>query len=192
MQLSAVCPSCSRSRTVDVPHSIDASTEMKARLLDGSLFVSECPYCGKKSVLSWPLLYHDTAAKLMFVLTDASLDAQGLPEGYVGRIVSSAGELIEKVKIFDAGLDDVVMELVKYVTRQEMESTDAELRFLKLDGADSEIIFSYPKDGRMEMLSVGFNVYQDCLGIVSRNPAMHKAAEGLSRVNSSWISAFLA
>lgn len=43
-----------------------------------------------------------------------------LLRGYALRRVKEAGELIEKVNIFDAGLDDIAMEMCKYITKMEI------------------------------------------------------------------------
>ena len=40
------------------------------------------------------------------------------------------------------------------------------------------------------MVAIGFNVYEDCRGIVSRNPEVSKAAAGFTRVDAVWLSRF--
>ena len=49
----------------------------------------------------------------------------------------------------------------------EMGKDALELRFLRLSGSDNEIIFTYPQDGEMKMIAVGFNVYEDCCRILT-------------------------
>ena len=183
--------------------------ELKAQVLDGSLFVWECPYCGTRNLLRCQTLYHDPDEKLMVWLTLGSENLEervrsaygGLEElkGYTARFVDDAGSLIEKVKIFDAGLDDVVMEMAKYVTRMEIcgnlkdradEISNAPFKFLRLDGADGEITFAYPLDGQMHMAAVGFNVYEDCRGILKRNPAMAEAAAGFAKVDAAFVGRY--
>lgn len=191
-QIHACCCKCGGRHDVDVYSSIDISTDpdLKGRVLNGELFVWNCPVCGAANLARYPLLYHDPAQNLMLVLTEAMVNADGLPESYCGRIVRSPGELIEKIKIFDAGLDDVVIELCKWVTCKEI-GRHVELKFFRMEGADSEMIFTYPEDGQMQMISVGSNVYEDCRAIVGRNPSLEKAASGLSVVNSEWLSQFV-
>jgi len=125
----------------------------------------------------------------MLVLTDAPVNADGVPDGYTGRLVRTVGDLIEKVKIFDCGLDDIIIEMCKFITRQEL-GKDVALKFLKSDGADGEMTFTYPENGQMELLAVGFNVYEDCAGILSRNPQIRDAAAGLAEINQAWLSRF--
>ena len=102
----------------------------------------------------------------------------------------SVGELVEKVKIFDAGLDDIVVELCKYVTLREL-GRQVPLKFFRLDGADGEMTFTYPLDGEMQMLAVGLNVYEDCSGILQRNPVLREKAAGLVAVDATWLAQFM-
>jgi hypothetical protein len=129
----------------------------------------------------------------------AAYGGLGELKGYTARFVDDAGSLIEKVKIFDGGMDDVVMEMAKYVTRMEIcgslgeradEISGAPFRFLRMDGADGEITFAYPLDGQMQMAAVGFNVYEDCRGILKRNPAMAEAASGFAKVDAAFVGRY--
>ncbi|NLZ18657.1 MAG: hypothetical protein GXY24_00065 [Bacteroidales bacterium] len=174
-----------------MPQSVNAavSPELKERVRNGSLFTWNCPHCGTSNLLKLPFLYHDPTEKLMLVLTDAPVNADALPDGYTGRFVRSVGDLIEKLKIFDCGLDDLVIEMCKFVTAQEL-GKDVSLKFLKSDGADGEMTFTYPEKGQMELLAVGFNVYEDCAGILARNPQVRDAAKGLAEIDQAWLSRF--
>ena len=199
------CSHCGARNSVTTYDSINAveSPDLKARVLDGSLFVWECPHCGARGLVRSQTLYHDPSERLMVWLTGGTEELEskarkaygGLEEmkGYTARFVDDPGSLIEKVKIFDAGLDDVVMEMAKYVSRIEVAESrkDAAFRFLKLDGADNEMTFAYPLDGQMQMVAVGFNVYEDCRGILKRNPEMAAAATGFARVDAAFVERFL-
>ena len=196
------CPNCGKAFEVEAVAAINTEREpeLKERLLSGELFIRECPHCGARTLAKFPLLYHDPAERLMIWLSDGSADTEARMqaavtgndfEGYTGRIVDTPGALIEKVKIFDAGLDDIPLEMAKFVTRQEL-GKDADLIFFGLDGADNEITLTYPEAGQMQMVRIGFNVYEDCAGILLRNPDIKKAATGLSRVGRSFVENFLA
>ena len=157
--------------------------------MSGELFVSECPHCGHIQLLKYNMLYHDPQERLIVCLSDVHFFSDGM-EGYTCRMVSDIGELIEKVKIFDAGLDDVAVELCKFVTAKEL-GKDVDLKFLKMDGGDNEMTFTYPSNGQMEMIQTGFNVYEDCQGIISRNPVLLEDSKGLSRIDRAWISRYI-
>ena len=193
MEIQATCSRCGASHQIDAVQSVNAKTqaELASKVRGGELFTWTCPHCGTVNLVKFPFLYHDPEEKLMLVLTDSAVNADGLPDGYTGRLVGSVGDLLEKIKIFDTGLDDIVIEMCKFVTVREM-GKDLQLRFLKLDGADSEMTFTYPDNGQMQMLAVGFNVYEDCAGIVRRNPAIRQAAGGLVKVDSGWLAHFFA
>lgn len=191
-QAHPICSKCGRQHELDVLSAVNVARtpSLKAKVVSGELFKWVCPDCGTVNLIKYPFLYHDPAGSLIIVLTDAQVSADSLPEGYTGRLVRSVGELVEKVKIFDAGLDDIVIELCKFVTLREI-GTSAPLKFFSLDGADSEITFTYPKDGSMEMIAVGLNVYEDCRGILMRNPVLKEKAAGLVAVDSAWLEQFM-
>lgn len=204
MDITVNCSKCGRSHEAQVYPGINVAEtpELKDRVKDGSLFLTECPYCGQRDLVSTSLLYHDPAERLMILLTNepSSVDPRLLETfrtsevlaEYSARIVTSVGDLIEKVNIFDAGLDDVVLEMCKYVTLMEMQGKDVPrgLKFVSMSGADNELTLTYPHGSQMEMLAVGFNVYEDCAGIVSRNPVIKEHSKGLVSIDQAWISRF--
>ena len=124
--------------------------------------------------------------------------------GYTLRRVNDMGSLMEKVLVTDAGLDDIVLEMCKYVTKLEMlqKSVSAEQKdefmaatfhFYKSEGEDDARIltFMYGLDGQMLGVNIGWNVYQDCAGILERNPQM-RPAEGFEKIDADWLSSKLA
>ncbi len=206
------CSACGERHEVEVWSRINVreNPELKEKVKDGSLFVWECPHCGKSNLARYQTLYHDPDNRLMvWMLPEGSLPESQIKalesqlaamsdslEGYSLRRVEDMGSLIEKVNIFDAGLDDRVLEMCKHVTKMEMSGKEgsenirnAALKFYKLDGPDNDMIFTYPQDGQMQGISVGFNVYDDCAGILRRNPSM-SAGTGFARIDSDWIARF--
>lgn len=191
MKVTIQCTKCGQPFAAEVPQSVNAASqpELKEAVRSGALFTRACPVCGTVNLLKFPFLYYDTDAHLMIVLSGTPLSADGLPEGYIGRLVGSVGELIEKVKIFDAGLDDIVIEMCKFVTARELNK-DVPLKFAGMDGADNEMTFTYPEQGEMQMVAVGFNVYEDCAGILQRNPPIRESATGLAVIDQAWLARF--
>ena len=189
--IQARCSKCGAEHIAEIPQSVNAATDpdLKEKVRSGELFTWTCPHCGTANLLSVPFLYHDPSAHLMLVLTTASLGAEGLPDGYTGRQVRSVGDLMEKIKIFDAGLDDLIIEMCKFVTCQELKK-DVALRFAGMDGADAEMTFTYPENGQMELVAVGFNVYEDCAGILQRNPQIRASVQGLALIDQAWLSRY--
>lgn len=210
------CSRCGHAHEVEVYGGINTAEdpELKAAVRDGSLFLWECPHCGTRNLAVEPLLYHDPEQKLMLWLlpegvmgpeqeaaVSAALERQiadpesGCVEGYTLRRVTDVGSLIEKIHIFEAGLDDVVMEMAKWITRSEMAQKDSQraeaiqaaaMRFFRMDGADNAIQLTLPLDGAMQVMEIGFHVYEDCRGILQRNPGLRPGA-GFARIDAAWI-----
>ena len=185
------CPTCGTAFDVQRHDLVNVKEdpELKASVISGEIFLQECPRCGRRHLVSGPLVYLDPDEMVLLMLSDKPLSMADTG-GYTARLVSRAGDLIEKVKIFDAGLDDKAIEMCKYVTKQE-SGKEMDLKFLRLDGADNELIFTYPEKGEMQMLAVGFNVYEDCRGIIGRNPQVEARAKGLAVIDEAWVASLL-
>ncbi|CAN5420884.1 hypothetical protein BH11MYX1_BH11MYX1_00170 [soil metagenome] len=115
------CPACSAEHEAVVVQSINAHTDtaVKASLLAGELNVLAC-HCGKRTPLAATILYSDPDHEFYCqVVPDpaglskaaASFRASGA-QG-TQRIVRTQNELIEKIKILEAGLADWTIELIK-------------------------------------------------------------------------------
>lgn len=187
-----VCSKCGASFEAAIPSSVNATEhpELKEKVISGEIFKASCPQCGQTHLLKGDFLYYEPSEHLLVVLSSGSLVSEGLP-GFTCRRVEDVGSLIEKVKIFNDGYSDLVMELCKYVTRQDM-GKDIKMKYLRTEGSDGDIIFTYPEDGEMQMISVGAGVYSSCAGIVSRNQALQDAASGLVKLDADWLSQFIA
>ena len=136
-ETSAPCSKCGQQHKVVIYRSINISEnpEFKERTKDGSIFLWECPHCGQVNLARYETLYHDPAGKLMvWLLPEGDLPESQMQSitmhtkamgGYVLRRVNDTGSLMEKVLIHDAGLDDAVIEMCKYVTKLEMAAKNA-------------------------------------------------------------------
>ena len=199
----ANCSRCGGTHSVETYPSINTALDptLKARVRDGSLFVWECPYCGTRNLLKYETLYHDPAERLMVWLLPgdalppaAVADAVKELDGYTLRLVREVGDLVEKVNIHAAGLDDVLVEMCKYVTRMELSEkqgsvVEAPLKFYKLDGPDNDLLFSFPQDGEMKVVNVGFHVYEDARGILGRHPSV-RPEPGFAQVDAAWLEQY--
>lgn len=198
----ARCRRCGTEKEVPSLNIIntESNPELKEKLLSGRLFLWSCPHCGADNLVKYPLLYHDPAQKLLLWLTDGipeveekmakTIAAEEGLQDYTARIVDTPGEMMEKIKIADAGLDDVAMEICKYVTRQELgKDSTIDLKFFRMDGADRRILLTYPENGEMQVIGTGFSTYEDAAGIVRRNSEL--SVRGLVRVNAAWLSRYI-
>lgn len=118
------CPGCKATSVARIHRSVDVTTDpaLKEQLLTGRLFTFVCPSCGRSSRVVHPeLVYHDMQRGYLLQM-DAlgKFDAaslRGLESSLpaVTRVVRDSNALLEKVKVFDAGLDDRVIEVLKLV-----------------------------------------------------------------------------
>lgn len=214
---NGVCSKCGQTTEITVYKSINTADnpELKEKVKNGSLFLWECPHCGTVNLARYETLYHDPQKKLMlWLVPDGKISETQMQAitnhtkamgGYTLRLVRDMGELMEKVLIFDAGLDDAAIELCKWVTKREMTSnagketkleekqnndeiSAATFHFYKVEGEGDgrAIIMSYASKGQMVGMKIGWNVYEDCEGIIRRNPSV-RPAEGFVRVDSHWL-----
>ncbi|MBR4949998.1 MAG: CpXC domain-containing protein [Clostridia bacterium] len=136
IEITISCPKCNFSQTKNIYKSINASTdgEIKDLILNRELFTFTCDNCDHKALIDYDFLYHDPENKVMiYFLKDYDEKEDNLyrnipkpSEDYKMRIVKSASDLIEKIKIFDMGFDDRVIELCKLFYLGNMRETNPE------------------------------------------------------------------
>ena len=78
--------------------------------------------------------------KQMHTYCQCQLLADFRTEKYLNRIVTSANQLIEKIKIFDAGKDDRIIELVKLLAADSILKNNPAIDF-------DELRFAVDDDG---------------------------------------------
>ena len=139
------CPKCGAMNDMTAWQSVTVSDseDLKQELLAGRLNILTCCECSARALLPMPLLYHDEAKKLMFSFYPAenedaaaaqftsireSSKSSGELEGFEDynlRFISSYNALLEKILIFDAGLNDKTVEVIKLmVLMQEPDKMD--------------------------------------------------------------------
>ena len=119
------CPKCGKKHSFQVWDSINTLEfpEMKEKVRNDEAFRYRCPDCGATALLNYNFLYHQQEDKLL-IFVDADGSSYGDMEkilkqrgnafdGYRKRIVLSYNDFKEKLLIFDAGLDDRIVEIIK-------------------------------------------------------------------------------
>lgn len=126
--IDLVCPNCQKHFKGDIYSLMNVQLDqgIKEKVLSGTLFDFTCSHCHETFHVEYPCLYHDMDSKLMiqFVLENEDKPFQDIPSEYTYRIVDSYKSLIEKVLIFDSGLDDRYMELYKLVVLSQYEDSN--------------------------------------------------------------------
>jgi hypothetical protein len=144
------CPRCDAESPFTLWRSLNVTLnpEEKQSLIAGELLRFTCPECGATTQVVYPMLYHDMKQKLMIWMTpdDGSgaaaapderqeLPNEGVLAGYRARSVRSVNELLEKIVIFDAQLDDVALEMVKIIIATQLQAAG--------EPADAKIYFAH-------------------------------------------------
>jgi hypothetical protein len=140
------CPRCDRSQSLRLPNAVDATSEpsLEPEILSRALMTHVCSACATSYEVEYDFVYTDPERNFAILLPRGAFPAgvakRVLPQrDQRRRLAGSWAQLIEKILIFDSGLDDHAVELVKIsVCRQLMaryESALARLGAKPLDVA---------------------------------------------------------
>ena len=128
-----ICPNCNHTQDFLAYDSINisANPELKPLVMSTDLLAFHCDNCGYDTFVNYGYLYHDPKHVFMVYYepqpekhVQIAHDLRTIyfrEEGYIQRkagyrfrIVPELRDLWEKIFIFEAGLDDRVIELLKY------------------------------------------------------------------------------
>jgi ribosomal protein S27E len=129
------CPGCNHEQQFTIWQSVNVTLDptLKQKVLDRSLTTFECESCGHTTTIEQNLLYHDMARQLMILRRPTQDEPEELAsesfgllgtlsgKGYDYRLVTSMNELVEKILIWEDGLDDRTVEVFKLVVWQALE-----------------------------------------------------------------------
>lgn len=133
---SISCPQCGVEQDVELYDSINIreAPALRDDLMANQLNATECPHCGFQFRVDKQLLYHDPDNRVMiywfpgkeedyhrnrdiFLQTLQTLDT-ALPDEFdppVVHLVFSRSELVERIYLLEAGLNERVIEYIKYM-----------------------------------------------------------------------------
>lgn len=140
------CPDCGTEGEFTIWQSINTKLNPQAKedLLSGKLFAYTCPKCKKVHYVNYGLLYHQMEKQLMIYYAISKEDEKEILDtfdkmengdmlpgmestDYTCRVVHSQNQLREKAYIFDIGLDDRVVEIMKVMTVAHLSQTNPDL-----------------------------------------------------------------
>lgn len=160
---TVTCSACGTENDFVIWQSLnsDLDPEAKQRLIEGTLFDFKCKKCGHESKVSYPILYHDMAHNVMIHCVsqkDAEEARKSLTASqnafddklhkYTNRIVTNPNALREKAIIFEHGLDDRVIEIIKllYYTKASERFPEANITDVFFLVADGKYFFEFIAD----------------------------------------------
>lgn len=185
------CPYCGEELDLEILLSLEASEDSleKERLMSGDLFHHTCPHCQHEFLLQVPFTYVDRSRKFVIVM----VAEEQLPEemkstgkdldqaGFTLRHVQTIGQLIEKIQIFEDGLDDRWVELAKYdhfiefidnkkgkpedITSIEYQRVDNEVMKINIRTEDSGLAFLTP----LNLIEEEFKLDADRLAVINQD-----------------------
>lgn len=117
------CHNCGHTQEFEIYKTVNTDTdpEMKEKVRKKDNFKMICEKCGTVVNADHSFVYHDPQASILInYIREADVDkvkenmVKGFP-GYICRTVNYQNDLVEKLMIFDAGLDDRIIEIIKAV-----------------------------------------------------------------------------
>lgn len=158
-KVSIICPQCGNSFDTTIWLSVNATAtpDLRESLMAGKLNILKCPACGCIFEPDSELVYHDVERRFMIRYLENPTDklnapsvepdsyAGGFPDSYALRIVDTRNKLVEKIKIFEDGLDDRVIEAIKlyylYGTKKIGWVDENSIFYLETLKDDDELVF---------------------------------------------------
>jgi hypothetical protein len=119
------CPHCGYGQQFSIWGSVTASKDhqLKQKVRDGTIFKQTCQKCRQAFILNHSLLYNDTDSNFAVWLCDGGVTAEledamdsfgmVLSKSTRLRIVYTLEELTEKIRIFEADLNDIYVQTIK-------------------------------------------------------------------------------
>ena len=158
---------CEKTFEAVLPESIELSDspDTVGKILDGSFLTFTCPHCGFAVKPEIPLRITDSSRDMEIFLVperDRNRYLLGLAEYQTGgHIVIGYGELVEKLKVYAASLDDGAVELIKYYMLAKA-GAGVTPRILFRGYEDGELVFDIfgLRDGEVGRARVSRQLYE--------------------------------
>mgnify|MGYP002706330554 FL=1 len=213
-QEEITCPACQKAGNFTVWDSVDIAEnpEMKDSIASLEAFHYHCPHCGTTVNIDYGFLYHDANRRFMVFYGPTENDEQRADRDmtenhqvfekmsanhYVFRLARTKEDLLEKITIFEAGLDDRLMELTKAAALAQFKEQDKEFKvtschFVSQDDGSLRLVF-FDKASEQgayidfqDGLSPLYNQFEQSL---SEN--LPKEEPALARIDQAWTQDFL-
>ena len=150
--IQITCPKCQHTSDFTMWQSMNTSLdpELKAGVRDRTVFLFTCPECGAQTYIDYGFLYHQMEDRIMIHYANSDENAEEIKEmlikrgnsdedfdsmlnnmmrdSYLIRIVRSQNELREKLAVFDAGLDDRIIEIFKVIVLVQLQHKNPDIK----------------------------------------------------------------
>lgn len=206
------CPSCGHKQEVNLFPLIDFSKnpEYYALVKDLSIYSVKCDGCGKEQLIKFDSLIVDHEHGYIlymlsneddikrfrhqityFVETILNKDEKFDIGTIKTRVVTSYNELLEKMAIFEIGLDDEAMEVLK-ATFEQIDGFDSvkydEIRFDGIDGTNLLFVLMNSRSNEItpKALKIDIGAYNK---IIDDTKAIRsRKREYFEKIDRNWVS----
>ena len=163
--ISTTCPSCGSITEFEPATTLMPGSEALLDLYKGELNTCICPTCDQSFRIETPILFRDDDSRsLVYLLPDDDADEENV-DALVDRIVKDAfgptkkeaiptvrvvtehSHFLEKIAILQKGLDDRIIEYVKYLL---FENSD------EVDNDTFELLFDFTADSPDTLAFIAF------------------------------------
>jgi len=162
---------CDNSVEIEVPTEVDlAESEGTAIAIREGRFLSvSCPKCGKLLKPEFPVRIIDSSKGIeVFLVPELERGSfllgrstYAVNDPVRGRIVIGYPELVEKLAIFEAGLDDRAVEVIKYYLSQKVEEdADFDIHFRGREGGKLVFHILGLREDEVGVSSIAFTLYE--------------------------------
>ncbi|MDU9376401.1 hypothetical protein McpSp1_10150 [Methanocorpusculaceae archaeon Sp1] len=205
---SIICPDCGHEQQITICPSVNVTTdpELREKVLSGEIFLFTCDECGCTGFAGHPFVYEDkeTAGGFLIYLepdcpdrivgVDGDIADQVIYREKPMRLVADLNALKEKIFIFEADLDDRVMELFKMLTLTKLSSDNPDqvpdhLLFTKIQESEEgrQIVLAAFKENKyLGVLELPYSLYQTC--VVTGGPIWDVPTVDCMAVDQEWIA----
>lgn len=165
------CRSCfyqthKESETLILP---DIEKDLKQLLLDENFFTARCPQCGRSIEFLHPCLYVEKKHDYMLYIKskkDWKEDDHLKFDDQISRrrYVYEYKQIAEKIRLFDDGFNDCIMELLKLKLSRHLKVTHdcvENVVYLDFDRDSQTIWFSVYMDNKTQNVAVLLHTYKN-------------------------------
>ena len=209
---SCKCDKCGEEYEVNIfPYiNVEQNPEYYAKVKDLSIFKTTCPKCNQSSMNQYDMLFIDPTHKyFLYLLFSVDLEifqnqvntfVEEQLKGKVAetneweklhatRVVTDLNELLEKIAIFEVGLDDRVIECLKASLKTTSKFDTSKYDTILFDGMEKEnlrfVAFNF-KSETIEPLAI--NVGVGAYNRVLDDTGLHTIkAKDFEKVDEEWF-----
>lgn len=200
---TARCPQCHQESAFPTCTVVDIQDdpEGKKAFLEESFFLWRCPHCGLEVQAHYEMDIIDRKASYLLAVREkiATPEAFAVPSAYVSsdtmlhlRLVQTLAEVAEKIRIFDASLDDRAIECFKVLLLSELPDKPSSLDIRWEEKIDDTFLFSLSvPQYKPQLIKAPEQMYQFLCHTLEKS-VLVEPLDKLSCINQSWAESYLA